>query len=186
MKLNFLSAALAPIESALQPYIDKASETFARLSKRDQAAAVILVVFLSAFMLYSLLWAPLNASVEKAKKQYHAEQSLLAWMKAQESNVLAARKSGNKALASANVSLLTLVNDEARRSALALKRYEPDGDNKLRVWLEDVPFDVVIIWMNTLVIDKGLNISSATVDAEQGRGGQSKSGYVNVKVVFEK
>lgn len=186
MKLDFLSAAFAPVESALQPYIDKASEAFAKLSKRDQIAAVILVVFLIAFMLYSLLLMPLNTSVEKAKKQYQAEQSLLAWMKSQETDVLAARKSGNKPQASANVSLLTLVNNEARRSALALKRYEPDGDNKLRVWLEDVPFDVVIIWMNKLVIDKGLNISSATVDAEQGRGGQSKSGYVNVKVVFEK
>ncbi len=186
MKVEFFSAIFSPLQSALQPWITQASEAFGRLSRRDQIALLMLMVFLVGFMLYAFVWGPLNAGLEKAKKQYQAEQATLAWMQSQQASVIAARKNPNKPRVDANVSLLTLVNNEARRASLSLKRYEPEGNHKLRVWLEDVPFDTVILWINRLSVDKGLTVSSATVDAEQGRGGQTKSGYVNVKVVFEK
>ena len=186
MKKNNLTDILSPLETAVQPYLEKANDAFARLGKRDQIAVIILGVFFSVFILYSILWVPISNSVENAKKSYQEEYALLTWMKAQEANVLEGRKNpGNKRSAN-NESLLALVNNEAQGSSLPLKRYEPDGDNKLRVWLENVPFDAVMLWMNTLSENKGLNISSVSIDAEQSRGGQSKNGIVSVKVVFEK
>jgi len=186
MSKNSLTNILSPLESAVQPYLDKANDAFSRLGKRDQLAAIILGIIFSVFILYSIIWAPITASVENAKKSYQEEYALFSWMKAQEANILEGRKNSGNKQSAGNESLLALVNNEAQRSSLPLKRYEPDGDNKLRVWLENVPFDSVILWMNTLSVNKGLSISSVSIDAEQGRGGESKSGVVSVKVVFEK
>ena len=185
MKKAILADILSPLETAVQPYLEKISDAFTRLGKRGQISVVILGSFLGIFILYSILWVPISNSVENAKKTYQKEYALLSWMSAQEAHVLEGRKNPTNRSAS-NKSLLSLVNNEAQRSSLPLKRYEPDGDKKLRVWLEDVPFDSVILWMNTLSESKGLSISSVSIDAEQGRGGQSKNGYVSVKVVFEK
>ena len=186
MNKNMLADILSPLETAAQPYLEKINDAFTRLTKRDQIAVIILGAFLGIVILYSILWAPIFASVENAKTSYQEEYALFSWMKAQEANVIEGRKTPGNNRSSNNVSLLALVNKEAQRYSLPLKRYEPDGDNKLRVWLEDVPFDTSILWMNTLSETKGLNISSVSIDAEQGRGGQSKNGLVSVKVVFEK
>ena len=185
--MNKISLAniLSPLETAARPYVEKARDAFEQLGKRDQIAVIVLGGFLGVFILYSIIWAPIFSSVENSKKTYQEEHALFSWMKAQEANILEGRKNPAKRSTN-NVSLLALVNTEAQRSSLSLKRYEPDGNNKLRVWLENVPFDNVILWMNTLSVGKGLNISSVSIDADQSRGGQSKDGYVSVKVVFEK
>jgi len=186
MKKELFANILSPLETAVQPYLDRMNDAFEKLGKRDQLMVIILGFIFSVFVLYSIVWAPISTSVENAKKSYQEEYALLSWMKAQEANVLEGRKNPGNKRSVGNESLLALVNNKAQHFSLPLKRYEPDGDNKLRVWLESVPFDTVMLWMNTLSVNKGLSISSVSIDAEQGRGGESKKGVVSVKVVFEK
>ena len=186
MKLNNLSSLFEPVDSALQPYVDRARERFEVLQKREQLALIFLLVFLMVFFFYTLIWSPLNESIDKSKKTYQTELELLSWMKSQEANVLASREMTNKAPSNQNISLLSQVNNSASDFSLPLKRYEPAGEKKLRVWLESVSFDSLIRWINHLSTKKGLLISSISIDADQDRGGDAKSGLVNVKVVFEK
>lgn len=186
MKLNKLSSLFHPFESALQPYVDRARSRFELLERREQLALLILSLFLGVFFFYILIWAPLNDSIEKSKKSYQTEQELFSWMTSQQDNVLASRKLANKTPSNQNASLLSQVNNTASDFSLLLKRYEPDGENKLRVWLEGVSFDSVILWMNHLSTKNGLLISSISIDADQERSGRSRSGLVNVKIVFER
>jgi general secretion pathway protein M len=76
--------------------------------------------------------------------------------------------------ASSNGPILSVVTQQAKRSNINLKRFEPDGDG-LRIWLEDAVFDDAIRWLEELNQKHGIQIKQINVDRSE------KSGLVDLR-----
>ena len=66
-----------------------------------------------------------------------------------------------------------------RPLGVAVKRYENESENKLRVWLENVPFDKMVRWLDQLETRYGLVIVNIAIDAEK------EPGLVTAKLVLQ-
>ena len=65
--------------------------------------------------------------------------------------------------------ILTLVTQQAKRSNINLKRFEPDGDG-LRIWLEDAVFDDAIRWLEELNQKHNIQIKQINVERSEASG----------------
>ena len=76
------------------------------------------------------------------------------------------------------VSLLSAVDQASKSGTLskAPSRLQPDGENQVRVWLEDTQFDALLRWMLELQDNYGLKIE--VVDIER----QPTPGLVNARL----
>jgi general secretion pathway protein M len=65
--------------------------------------------------------------------------------------------------------ILAIVTQQAKRSGINLKRFEPDGDG-LRIWLEDAVFDDAIRWLEELNQKHNIQIKQINVERSEASG----------------
>lgn len=153
----------------------------AGLEQRERHLVISGAVLLIIMILYVAIWEPLTSSVEKLRATARDQQTALVWMKQASSEIRRLRGSqGRKALASGQ-SLLTLVDSTAKSSGLggAMKRVQPDGENKVRVWMEGASFDEVIRWLVQLESSHGVGIESSVFELKEN------AGRVDARLVLE-
>ncbi len=130
-------------------------------------AAVLLLL-----MFYLMVWEPIAVAYDDLQKNVAAQQETLDWMKQASRKVKALRgssKSGAKSLGGR--SLLAVVDQSARSGGLgsAIKRVEPDGSKGVKIWLEGVAFDPMVLWLGTLSRTYQIDTSVITIEP-QGEG----------------
>ena len=60
--------------------------------------------------------------------------------------------------------LMALVTRTAREAELSLQRFEPSGEDSIRVWLEAAPFGQVAAWLEQLAAENGVQVDQAAMD----------------------
>ncbi|MFO8142675.1 MAG: type II secretion system protein GspM, partial [Marinobacter sp.] len=67
--------------------------------------------------------------------------------------------------------LMALITRSASEAGLSLQRFEPSGENAVRVWLDGVPFADVAAWLEQLDARHAVIIDQASMDRgnEPGR-----------------
>jgi general secretion pathway protein M len=100
------------------------------------------------------LWLPSHRAAENAEKQYQRNRSLLLELQAR-------APAGNGT--SATGSLLGTASATAGSAGLTLGRIEPEGDNRVRVWLDKADFNRVAAWLATLS-QQGVRLEEAQVE----------------------
>lgn len=160
---------------AAHPLTQKLWARYEVAAPREQLALRMLGGFLLAILLLVLVLLPLHRFNSDAVAAYHAQQDTLAWMQANRALIGnssgVARKPGD--------SVLTLANQSARTMGLSFKRYEPNGERGLNLWLEQVPFDQVVKWLDALERDYGV----IAVDFSASR--RNEAGLVDVRLVLQ-
>jgi general secretion pathway protein M len=135
------------------------------------------------FLVYTLIWHPFHTRLQTLRQTVAAQRQELAWMRqaAVEIKSLEATTSSSRPRREGQQSLLTLVDQSARTAGLgtALKRIEPQGEDKLRVQFEQVGFDQLIHWLGSLEQAYGVTLVNATVDR------QTESGRVDARLVLQ-
>lgn len=163
-------------------YSLKARRWYWALPSRDRIVVNVVGFFMVFALVYMTIWTPMKDSADQAVLKWQSKQAILDWIRANETTARSIN-SNNRSSASVGQrggqSLLTVVNSSAQRSNIALKRFEPDGDDKLRVWLESVNFNNAINWLNTLKNEYGISVSNISVEAH------GAPGVVDVKIVFK-
>jgi general secretion pathway protein M len=154
----------------------------ANLSLRDRRIIVIgVVAVLFLTLLYT--WGSLDGRVQRMRSVVHDQQALDQWMHAAAQQVAqlrgvhaqgAARDTGGK-------SLLAVVDQTAKQSGLgnAIKRVEPDKENSVRVWFEQVAFDDMVRWLSNLAQTYAVQVDTVSVDR------QDQPGLVNARLVLK-
>jgi general secretion pathway protein M len=61
----------------------------------------------------------------------------------------------------------------------SVKRVQPDGQTKARVWLENANFDAMIKWLESLQRQQGIRIVTSVIEK------QEEAGIVNARLVLE-
>ena len=114
-------------------------------------------VFLIIGFLYWGVWTPISNAEIEAERGLQAQQSTLNFVKQTANKIAGLKESGNKA--SFSGSLSAVVNQSAGAFGLEITRMQPQG-KKIQIWMDDVPFDALLGYLNELVQEKGLSLES--------------------------
>jgi len=102
----------------------------------------------------------------------------LAWMQANAAAVRQAAKAGSAGHPAAGQSLLAITNASALAAGLKLQRFEPEGERRVRVTLENAVFTDVMGWIVDLEQRNGVTVESFSAD------GQPQPGIVNIRLTL--
>lgn len=118
---------------------------------------------------------PLHDYSQSSQARYRVQLDTLAWMEANRHRVAAA---GSTARGSGEP-LLAIVTQSAGAAGLALRRYEPAGEEGLNLWLDNVPFDRLVRWLEQLERDHGVIAADLTIRR------RAAEGMVDVRITLE-
>ena len=157
------------------PSITRLVARYDHLPRRDQQALKLMVVALLLALVYFAVWRPVSSYHDQSVTGRENASELLAWM--QQNREAIRQLGGGSAAATASANkpengrqLMATVTSTAREAGLDLQRFEPSGDNAMRVWLEDVPFGQVAQWLEGLSTNHGILIDQAAMDRRDTPG----------------
>lgn len=165
------------------PSIQKRVAQYDQLPRRDQQALVALAVAIFLFIIYFAVWRPVSTFHDEAVNARENAEALVSWMAANQTTIQQVAASGTQSATPSSITdgraLMSTVTGSANEAGLSLQRFEPSGENGIRVWLENAPFSQVALWLETLNSEYGIGIDQAAMD----RG--DSSGQVSVRLTLE-
>lgn len=153
-----------------QPAVAKLVAQYDQLPRRDQQALSVLAIAILVGILYFAVWHPVAGFHDRSLSARDNAADLLGWMQANEPVIqgLAGTSSSTSSAAvdkpADGRALMALVTSSAREAGLALQRFEPSGDEAIRVWLDGVPYADVASWLERLNTENGVVIDQAAMD----------------------
>lgn len=170
MKKN-LETLLVTARARLVPMV----VAFRQLPTRDQRLLALMMAALAVALLWVLVAAPAMRYAESARQQLDAARADLGWMQA---NAARARHASAVGALQPGQTLLSAVNASAQQANLNLQRFEPDGDRRVRVTLENAVFTDVMRWVVDLERRYGVRVDSFNADV------QAQPGLANIRLTL--
>jgi len=136
-------------------------EWFATLNQREQLSLLVLAVAVALFLLYLLIWSPLDNRRDELLEQNRAVAASLTRVDAMVSELMQLRESGTRVGARRN--LTSLVNQSTRRLQLPVSRLQPNSRGEIQVRLENAAFDDVLGWMYEMEYGEGLLVLEVSI-----------------------
>jgi len=127
------------------------------LAQREQQLVGACGAFVLLGFLYWGIWTPIANAEADAEAAVRAQKQTLEFVKQTANQIAGLRQNGGKS--SARGSITNVVNQTAGKFSLTITRMQPQGD-KLQLWMDDVPFDALLGFLNELVQQKGLALDS--------------------------
>jgi len=160
--------------------MQKLKDWFSSLQARERAIVVSGGILVLIVAIYLLALAPFYAAVNSRAERVARKEGDLAWMRSVGGEVMALNANTTTAVAPSNESLVVLIDRTARECGLgaALTGQTPNGDNGIRVRLEQAEFDKLVVCLGSLQQAHSVNIESANIDRT------GKPGFVNASLVL--
>lgn len=148
------------------------------LSPRDRRSLLIGGLGLLVLLPYWLVWMPLTERVTRLEQTLMQSRSDVAWMENAAEQIIAARGNALPAKRSGR-SLLAQVDASVRAADLGstARRVQPEGNERVRVWLEGVLFDPTVRLLADLQKRQGITVESLAVER------RTEPGRVDVRLV---
>ena len=161
------------------------NDWFDNLEAREQIFVVSGAVIVVVALIYALFWLPLDRSHRQAQQSVAAwEQSLaeLGPLRALVAN--AGSVSSPQGLVDTGQAPIIIVDQTLRSRALEQyrRRSQPTTSNGIRVELESVPFDELVLWLGDLSEQYGLHVQAGSLSAIA----QAGPGRVNASLTLER
>ena len=161
------------------PFIAGLVVKYYTFDSRDRFAFNALVVFFVALFLYLFIWQSAQDFVSDAEIQRDKYRSLVEYMHATESDARAVSKKGNRT-SNSGQSLVAQVNKSAQNARIELDRLQPQGDDQVSVWFEEVQFNALMQWLGQMRNSLGISVNQISAEKIE------KAGRVNARLVLEK
>lgn len=141
-----------------------------QLNIREQRLVATMGFAVLVFIIYSLIWQPLNDSLSQSQSKLKRQQSLLAWVQENTQHYHNAKKNNSGKKSSGSLS--SIINRSANGHQITITRMQPQGDD-LQVWIDSAPFTQLLFWLEHLANNEGLQVKS--IDLSKGeRAGEVK------------
>lgn len=163
-------------------------------SERERLLLALAAGALLLLSFYLWVWEPLQQELRGLRQSVEQQSAELAWMRSAagevrrlQSRAAAAASSmaapaADNSSAAGGPSLLTLVDQTAKLAGLGsvLKRLEPQGRDRLRVQMEQVGFDALLLWLTALQNEHGLILVNAVMNR------QTMQGRVDARLILQR
>lgn len=148
---------------------------------RERRVLAIGAIVVAVMLIWALLWKPLQDSRSALVEGNARLAADLAGMRAAATRLQGTAAPADAARARAGQSLLALADAGVREIGLggSLKRIEPDGERRVRLRLEAVPFDPLAGWLQRLDREHGIVVAELAANATE------YVGQVDVQLVLE-
>ena len=153
----------------MKAYLERFRAWWSALADRERRVLSAGAVALGLIVLYLGIWEPISGARHRQKVELQAARALAVQL---ESLAAAAPRAGGGALVGTGQSLLAVIDQSRKTSAITKppSRLQPEGDHTVRVWLEDVPFDGLLRWLGDLQTRYGVRVDDADIERESGPG----------------
>jgi general secretion pathway protein M len=144
---------------------------FAGLESRERLLVSGGGVVLLVLLLYLMIWEPIAGNYRALNEGVAEQRKTLAWMQQAAVELKQLQRSGSgTARGLGGRSLLSVVDQSARSGGLgpAIKRIEPEGNKGVKVWLEGVAFDPMILWLGKITRTYQIETSIITIEPQGG------------------
>lgn len=155
---------------------------FAALSRREQILILGCIGLLLGILLYSFFWQPYVAKETTLQQRVAQEAARLQWMQQASHEVRRLRAQTDPGQSKQrDESLLALVDRIAKTTKVSdnITRLEPQGEEEVRVWLDQVNFNNMLRWLGQLEKDWGVQVSVVSLQR------QDKPGRVSGRLVLQ-
>lgn len=145
------------------------------LSTRERRLVVVGGALALAVGLVGLGWYPLLQARTELAERVRDNRAEVAWMRAA-AEQLQALRGGEGARPAPQQrgerSLLALIDETARSEGLAesIRRGEPAGEGRVRVWLDRASFDRIVRWLTRLDAAFGVRVTELSIDRADAPG----------------
>lgn len=136
-------------------------EWFAQLNQREQMSLLVLGFALALYLVYMLVWSPLDSRRDSLALQNKGVAGTLQRVDAMVSELLHLRDSGVQAGPRRNVT--SLVSQSTSRLRLQVSRLQPNSRGEIQVRLENAAFDDLLQWLHQMEYREGLLVREVSV-----------------------
>nr|WP_010130446.1 type II secretion system protein M [Microbulbifer agarilyticus] len=158
--------------------IEQWRQKWITLPPSDQRALAILGLFLGVIIIVFGLFKPAQAYFDGARAEAEASRELLAWIEQQRPQLeRVQRNAGGQSQAQGT--LLQRVTAAAKNHKVTIKRFEPEGDGRIRLWVDEARYQDLQPWLNTLLQQRFV-IRSISVDA------LAEDGMISARLTLER
>jgi general secretion pathway protein M len=139
---------------------------------REKALLAGAAVILLLAGLWVLVWDPLDDRLSEFQARVTQQQAIYLQLQqlAAEAEQLG---SGSASVADrGDQSLMSLADRSVRAAGLAgaLRRIEPAGEGRVRLWLQQAQFDPMAKWLQSLSREYGIHVFAASIDRGDSTG----------------
>lgn len=138
-----------------------------QLNIREQRLIAVMSLLIAIFILYSVIWQPLNDALVKNKAKLERSQDLLVWVQENTDRYTKAKRSG--ARKQSGGSLSSIVTRTSRTKKITITRMQPQGED-LQVWIDEISFEQLLNWLEQLATREGLQVKSIDLSKTDQQG----------------
>jgi general secretion pathway protein M len=145
-------------------------EWFAQLAPRERWMVLLCAVVVGVAVLYGGIWQPL-VKAQKQREEALASARTVAG-RIEELAVLSQQAHAGRGLpVNRSASILGVVDQGAGGTlGKAPSRIQPEGDREVKVWIEDVPSDNLLRWLQELETRFGIHAQTAEIEKQSTPG----------------
>jgi len=149
-------------------------ERWQQLAPREKQLLILMSIVVLITLFYFSLWKPLKTGIEDGELRIKAQTRALIEIRKQAAEVrqLRASGAGNRTSVKDSTSLLGLIERSAKQKKIkgSLQKVQPEGQREVRVWMENVPFDQLISWLDLLTSRHGIQINNISLERSNTPG----------------
>ena len=164
----------------MQEQFELLRSKFYSLEKRDQRMLLVAVVALFFYVLMDVIFLGAYDARERNKKRFEANSATLSWMTQAVAEIQQLKGSGAISSGSANRTLSQIAESSAKRANFRMTRFQPKGDSEAQVWLDKIPFNSLLAFINHLEMTFSVSIETLAVNST------GEPGLVNARIKFKK
>ena len=156
---------------------------FYSLAQKEQWIIFITVLLVILTMFFLMVWEPLHLGLEDEKQKQITQNKSMIWMQQASKEAKSLRRSGSSTnLRDKNKPTTLIIEQSINNAGLkpSVNKIESSGDNGARVTLNEVPFNQILVWMNTLAKHNGIHVTSANIERT------ATAGKANARLTFER
>lgn len=142
------------------------------MNVRERRLVFAVLPPLLILLLYMGLWYPFSQSTDRLQQVVSEQKQTIVWMMTAADQVKQLRQQGGEQAQARGQSLLSLADSSARQIGLqnALKRVEPDGNDKVKIRFEQTVFDDLVRWLEQLHARYGVYVETISLDKQEQPG----------------
>jgi len=152
---------------------------FNTLDSRERKFLISGIIFVSLFVVYSLIYKPMISSIDQLQKSNADNQQLLVWMTQSAATIKASSGGTGTVSKRGNRNLNEVINTTSSKAKISISRSQPRDNNQYQIWLDQVVFNDLLLWVNVLQNEYGVYVQNINL------GTTDKKGLVRVNLTFQ-